>query len=115
LLLTTILIGKTAQLQLWSDKYRDRGSSTAIDQQVIVTFNKSIPFTFLSKIKPEIFARFQEHLFRFPGFTPLIRSVRAYPHNNAAHVLGYLGEADSTKINTSNGLYDIGDFVGQNY
>lgn len=78
------------------------------------SFNKSIPFTFLSKIKPEIFARFQEHLFRFPGFTPLIRSVRAYPHNNAAHVLGYLGEADSSRINNSNGIYDIGDFVGQN-
>lgn len=170
-----MLIGKTAQLQLFSDKYRDRGSSTAIDQQVIypgrgliydrnekllvnnfqiynlnavynqldpdmdttlfcelleitkdefleylnkdwrkASFNKSTPFTFLSKIKPEIFARFQEHLFRFPGFTPMIRSVRAYPHTNAAHVLGYLGEADSSKINKSNGLYDIGDFIGQN-
>src|SRR5690606_29850084 len=36
-------------------------------------FNKSIPFVFLSKISPEQFAIFQEHLYKFPGFYPIQR------------------------------------------
>ncbi len=169
-----MLIGKTAQLQLFSDKYRNRGASTAIDEQVIypsrgliydrnenllvnnfavydlnviynkidpnmdttffcelldiskeefnqylnknwskAQYNKSIAFTFLSKIKPEIFAKFQEHIYQFPGFFPRIRNIRAYPFTNAAHVLGYLGEVDSSTIKASDGLYELGDFVGK--
>jgi len=76
-------------------------------------YNKSIGYTFLSKIKPETFARFQEHLYRFPGFYPRIRNIRAYPFPNAAHILGYLAEVDSDIINKSDGTYDMGDFVGK--
>ena len=76
-------------------------------------FNKSSPFTFLSKIEPETFARFQEHLYRFPGFYPRMRNIRAYPYTNAAHVLGYLAEVDTEIINNSDGLYDMGDFIGR--
>jgi len=171
---TLLLIGKTAQLQLVSDKYRNRGASTAIDEQIIypsrglifdrnekllvnnfavydlnvvynkidpemdtvlfcdlleidkkqfkeflnknwssAQYNKSIPFIFLSKIKPETFARFQEHLYQFPGFYPRIRNIRAYPYKNAAHVLGYLGEVNAQDIKTYEGNYEPGDFIGQ--
>ncbi len=74
-------------------------------------YHKSLPCTFLSKIDPEIYSRFQEHLFQFPGFYPIIRNIRAYPHNNAAHVLGYLGEADMNVIN-KNKNYQVGDYLG---
>lgn len=76
-------------------------------------FNKSSSFTFLSKIEPETFARFQEHLYRFPGFYPRMRNIRAYPYTNAAHVLGYLAEVDTEIINSSKGKYDMGDFIGR--
>ncbi len=76
-------------------------------------WHKSIPFTFMTKIKPEVFARFQEHLFRFPGFLPNVRSIRSYPHTNAAHLLGYLGEVNQKIINDSEGIYQPGDYIGQ--
>lgn len=75
-------------------------------------FSKAIPFTFLNKIDPQIFARFQEHLHDFPGFYPSIRNIRSYPHSNAAHVLGYMGEVDN-KILKDSSQYTLGDYIGK--
>jgi len=75
-------------------------------------YHKSVPFTFLSKVKPETYAQFQERMFEFPGFYPVIRNTRSYPHQNAAHTLGYLGEVDQRTINKSDGKYQLGDFIG---
>ncbi len=75
-------------------------------------YNKSIPFSFIKRINPEDFAKFQEHLHKFPGFYPTIRNVRSYPHQNAANVLGYLGEVDEQKIKDSEGTYALGDYIG---
>lgn len=76
-------------------------------------FHKSIPFVFLSKVSPEQFAIFQEHLYKFPGFYPEQRDIRGYPHSTAAHVLGYLGEVDKKIIENSGGIYVPGDFIGK--
>lgn len=76
-------------------------------------FHKALPFTFLSKISPEKYSKFQEQLFRFPGFYPVIRNIRSYPHENAAHVLGYLSEADINLIAKEGSDYARGDYVGQ--
>lgn len=75
-------------------------------------YHKSVPFTFLSKVKPEVYAKFQERMFEFPGFYPVIRNIRSYPHTNAAHTLGYLGEVDQRTIDKSDGKYQTGDFLG---
>ena len=75
-------------------------------------FHKSVPFTFLSKVKPATYAKFQERMFEFPGFYPVIRNIRSYPHENAAHTLGYLGEVDQRTIDRSDGKYQPGDFLG---
>ncbi|NNE26717.1 MAG: penicillin-binding protein 2 [Saprospiraceae bacterium] len=76
-------------------------------------YHKSLPTTFLSKISPEVYARFQEQLFRFPGFYPVQRNIRAYPHTSAAHILGYLGEVDMSIINAPDQDYEIGDYIGK--
>jgi penicillin-binding protein 2 len=76
-------------------------------------FHKSIPFVFISKVSPEQYAIFQEHLYKFPGFYPVQKSIRGYPHSHAAHVLGYLGEVDKRIVENSNGQYIPGDFIGQ--
>jgi penicillin-binding protein 2 len=76
-------------------------------------FHKSLPFPFLTKISPEQFAIFQEHLQKFPGFYPTQRIIRGYPHTHGSHVLGYLGEVDQRIIDNSNGLYAPGDFIGK--
>ncbi|MBK7008629.1 MAG: penicillin-binding protein 2 [Saprospiraceae bacterium] len=75
-------------------------------------YHKSVPFPFLTKIRPEQFARFFEHLHKFPGFYPVLKSIRSYPHHNAAHVLGYLGEVNWNVINKSAGEYSLGDYIG---
>lgn len=75
-------------------------------------YHKALPFTFLSRINPETYARFQEHLFRFPGFYPLIRNIRAYPHTNGPHILGYLGEVDKNIVDKSDNEYAAGDYIG---
>ncbi len=75
-------------------------------------YAKTYPFTFLSKIKPEQYHKFQEHLDDFPGFTGIIRNIRGYPHSNAAHVLGYLGEVNREVVDTSKGKYIPGDYIG---
>ncbi len=74
-------------------------------------YSKSVPFTFLSKISSNTFAKFQEHLYLFPGFSPVLRYVRSYPHQNAAHLLGYLGEVDQKQID-ENKDYSLGDYIG---
>ena len=76
-------------------------------------FHKSIPFVFLNKVSPEQYAIFQEHLYKFPGFYPEQRSIRGYPHTNASHVLGYLGEVDKKIIENGGGVYIAGDFIGK--
>jgi len=75
-------------------------------------YHKSVPFRFLSKVRPEVFAKFQERMFEFPGFYPVTRNIRTYPHENAAHTLGYLGEVDQRTIDRSEGKYEAGDFLG---
>ncbi len=75
-------------------------------------YHKSIPFTFLSKISPDIYARFQEHLHKFPGFQPVLRSIRSYPHNSGAHFLGYLGEVNQKDLDRNPETYSVGDYIG---
>lgn len=77
-------------------------------------YHKAIPFTFLSKIKPEQFSKFQEHLHKFPGFYPIERNIRNYPHPNIAHALGFLGEVDKKDIaNSTDNSYRNGDYIGR--
>lgn len=47
-------------------------------------YSKSIPFVFLKNIDSRTFLAFQENLFRFSGFFPVLRSVREYPESNGA-------------------------------
>ena len=75
-------------------------------------YSKTSPFIFLSKIDPEVYSRFVEHLYEFPGFYPSIKSVRNYPYNNAAHILGYMGEVNQKTIKKSKGQYSPGDYIG---
>jgi len=75
-------------------------------------YHKSLPFTFMSKLDQSVFGKFQEQLFQFPGFYPVTRNIRAYPHKSAAHILGYLGEVDNNILNLSASVYEPGDYIG---
>lgn len=75
-------------------------------------YSKSVPYTFMSNLSTEQYASFQEHLFQFPGFYSELRNVRAYPHKNAAHALGYLSEVSPEMIEREESRYSLGDYIG---
>lgn len=71
------------------------------------------PSIFEDLLPPEMHARLDENIWKFPGFALVERPVRTYPFNAAAHVMGYVGEADSAIIRRSRGAYHPGDYVGR--
>lgn len=72
------------------------------------------PSSFEELLSPEKYARFEENMWRFgSGFYLQQRPVRLYPYNAAAHILGYVGEVDSTIIARSGNFYRSGDYVGR--
>lgn len=73
------------------------------------------PYTqqvFMSQLSTGEFSRFQEKLFRFPGFYIQKRSIRQYNHTNAAHLLGDIGEVGPEDIKADD-YYRSGDYIGK--
>ena len=58
------------------------------------------------------YAAFQEKMFDFLGFTPIVRTDRKYRFDHAAHIMGYIGEVTDKDIESSDGYYRMGDFIG---
>jgi penicillin-binding protein 2 len=72
------------------------------------------PSSFEELLTPQKYARLEENMWRFgSGFYLQERPVRTYPYNVGAHMLGYVGEVDSTIIARSGGFYQPGDYVGR--
>lgn len=71
------------------------------------------PSIYEDLLPPDIYARLDENIWKFPGFALVERPVRVYPFNAAAHIMGYVGEADSGIIKRSKGFYLMGDYVGR--
>lgn len=69
------------------------------------------PQLFLSQLNAEESGRFQERLFRFPGFFIQNRTVRKYNTVNAAHILGSIGEVNVDDLKEDS-YYTIGDYKG---
>lgn len=76
-----------------------------------IRYSKAKPQSFLTRISQEQYARFQESLYEFPGFFAQEKNARAYPHKNAAHLLGYIGEVDAEILDDST-FYRRGDYIG---
>ncbi|MBL0136827.1 MAG: penicillin-binding protein 2 [Chitinophagaceae bacterium] len=72
------------------------------------------PSIFEDLLPPALHARLDENIYKFPGFALVERPVRVYPYNAAAHIMGYIGEADSGIIKRSKNFYRLGDYVGRN-
>ena len=70
---------------------------------------KSSPFMY--QISNYTYAVLQEKLYKFPGFYVQPRTLRKYNIKMAAHLFGYVGEADSSTIK-KNTYYQLGDYVG---
>ncbi|MFT5666459.1 MAG: penicillin-binding protein 2 [Vicingaceae bacterium] len=66
---------------------------------------------FEKEISARAYAKIQEQLFNYPGFYVQTRTLRKYPEQTAAHMLGYVGEA-SPNIIKKNSYYKSGDHIG---
>ncbi len=71
------------------------------------------PSIFEDLLEPDLYAKLEENIWRFPGFNLQERPVRIYPFDAAAHIMGYVGEVDSSILKRSNYFYQIGDYVGR--
>ena len=76
-------------------------------------YSRSLSSAFEKQIPLRAYASFQEHLFEFPGFTGVQRSVRTYPDSVAAQFLGYIDEVNDRDIARSHGYYKRGDYIGR--
>ena len=81
--------------------------------EVIVKNSRVKAGIFEPFLSPELYAQLTENLYRFPGFSLSERSIRTYPYNTAAHVLGYVAEVDVNFLQKHEDEgYEMGDYAG---
>lgn len=66
---------------------------------------------FIKQISPATFGKLKEKQYKFPGFYFSTRTLRKYPREIASHLLGYVGEVDSSNIKLDS-YYELGDYFG---
>lgn len=74
-------------------------------------YSTRIPSTFLQQVSKDDYASLQEILYKFKGFYIQKRSLREYPKNSAANVLGYISEVNENMI-SNNSNYHLGELIG---
>lgn len=81
--------------------------------EVIIKNGRVRPSVFEALLAPSVLARLNENMYKLPGFILQERPVRSYPYDAAAHILGYLGEVDTSFLRRHAGEgYEMGDYAG---
>jgi len=68
--------------------------------------------TMMRMVPAEVYMRFDEVKYRFPGFRGQVRGMREYPVNAGGNLLGYVSEVNQDYINKHPGEYRSGDYAG---
>ena len=68
--------------------------------------------TMMRTVPAEIYMRFDEVKYRFPGFKGQVRSIRQYPVNAGGNLLGYVSEVNQAYMDRHPGEYRSGDYAG---
>ncbi|MFZ5940418.1 MAG: penicillin-binding protein 2 [Bacteroidota bacterium] len=74
-------------------------------------YSPRVPSVFMKQVAYDKAAVLQEKLFKYPGFYVQTRTLRTYPRQIAAHVLGYVGEVDKNVLERDS-YYQLGDYIG---
>lgn len=74
-------------------------------------YSPRLPSVFVSQLSKNNYAYLQEKMFKYKGFYIQKRSLREYPINSAANVLGYIGEVNNELIK-KNSYYQQGELIG---
>ncbi|MEZ4937808.1 MAG: penicillin-binding protein 2 [Crocinitomicaceae bacterium] len=75
-------------------------------------YRKFKPYALISGLSSDEFSKIATELQKFPGFFENIRTLRKYPQNSGAHVLGYMNEVDGD-ILAKEAYYRMGDYIGR--
>ena len=66
----------------------------------------------MKKLPPDVYMKFAEIAYNFPGFRGQARSLREYPYNAGGNLLGYVSEVNEDYINRNKDEYKAGDYAG---
>ncbi len=79
----------------------------------IIKNSRYKPSVFEPLLSNEKYARLNEDMYKFTGFVLQDRPVRNYPYHAAAHLLGYIGEVDTSFLRKHKEEgYEMGDYAG---
>lgn len=67
---------------------------------------------FMKKVPSDVYARFAEQEYHYPGFRGQMRSIREYPFNAGGNLLGYISEVNADDI-SRHPEYKSGDYIGK--
>ena len=81
--------------------------------EAIVKNSRVRPSAFQALLTNEQYARVNENIYKFPGFSLAERPVRSYPFAAAANIFGYIAEVDTSFLKRhKNEGYEMGDYAG---
>lgn len=66
----------------------------------------------MKKLPPEVYMKFAEVSYLFPGFRGQARSLREYPYNAGGNLLGYVSEVNENYLKKHGDEYKAGDYAG---
>lgn len=66
----------------------------------------------MKKLSPDVYMKFAEVAYLFPGFRGQARSLREYPYNAGGNLLGYVSEVNETYLKNHPDEYKAGDYAG---
>jgi len=95
-------------INLSVDAVRDKIRKSKVKSKTNNIFKPSL---FVSQLSAENYAVLGEKLYKYPGFFVQTRTLRKYANKTAAHLLGYVGEVDSSAIKNDQ-YYKTGDYIG---
>jgi penicillin-binding protein 2 len=75
-------------------------------------YSSYTPQTFLTQLSNKQYGVLQEAIYKFPGFYIQNLAIREYGSPHAAHLLGYIAEADKQNI-AADDYYRRGDLIGK--
>lgn len=77
-------------------------------------YNKYKPTLFIKQLSNADYARAQDRLDEFPGFSIQARTTRSYTWPSAANALGYVSEASKEELaHDKTKVYKQGDYIGK--
>ena len=74
-------------------------------------YSYKAPSVFIKQLSKENFAYLQEKLYKYNGFYIQKKSIRNYPINSAANILGYISEVNE-RLLKKNKYYHQGELIG---